>query len=168
MNPALTLLPALIAVLLDLSFAPGAALFGARPSVVLVTIGLWSVLRPEAEAMVLAPAAGIFLALLGNEPFGASLIALVPLVLAGGFYQRAGGDHRLLFSIALVMVGTLVYAGLHAALARALGSPDALGLGGLRRVAVSMALNGGFAALFALPLALIAGRTGGRRYSRRL
>lgn len=167
MNPSLTLLPAVVAVLLDLSFAPGAALFGARPSMVLITVGLWSALRPEAEAMVLAPAAGVLLGLLGNEPFGASLIALAPIVLAGSMYQRAGADHRFLFGIALVMVGTLVYAGIHALLARALGNPDAIGLGGLRRVAVAVALNGGIAALVTLPLAVLAGRAGGRRYARR-
>ena len=146
------------AVLFDLSFAPGASVLGARPSLTLVLVGLWATLRPPSEAMLLAPVAGLLLGLLGNEPLGASVLALVPVVLLGGLYAGRPGERRLLISLAVVIVGTLAYAVAYLLLVRLSGGAVPLDLAGARRLALVALLNGALATVLYWPLARAAGR----------
>lgn len=154
MNPYVTILPAFGAVLLDLSFAPGATVLGARPSVTLVTVCLWAALRPQTEAMFLAPAAGLLLGLLGNEPLGVSILAFAPLVVLGSLQRGGPVERRLLFSVALAAAGTLVYIVAFTVLARVAGSPASLSLSALPVIAATTALNCALAALLFWPLIL--------------
>ena len=168
MNGYLLIALALAAVLVDVAFAPGATLFGVRPELTLVLIALWAALRPQSEVMLLAPAAGLALGLLGNEPLGASVLALAPIALAGGSRNGASTQRRFVFSIGLVAAGTLVYAPALAAISWLLGDPSPLGLGALPTLATLMLLNAVLAAMLYWPLARLTGdpaaRTELRRY----
>lgn len=144
---------ALAAVVVDLGFAPGAALFGARPSLTLALVGSWSALRPQEEAMVLAPAAGLFLGLLGTEPFGTSVLALVPFVLLGALERPRTPGRRVLFTVAVVIAGTIAYAAVYAVVARMRGAAVPFGLAALRVDALVALLNGALAAVLYWPLA---------------
>jgi rod shape-determining protein MreD len=75
----LLLLPALAAVLLDLTLAPSLRLFEAQVSFCVAMVAVWGVLRRREETLLLAPLAGLLLGLLGNEPLGTSVLALIPV-----------------------------------------------------------------------------------------
>jgi rod shape-determining protein MreD len=153
---ALTVLLAAAAVIVDLSFAPGAAVAGARPSLTVVLVILLAALRPGGQALVFAPAAGLLLGLLGNEPLGTSLLAFVPLVLAGGIVQAMPRERRLPATLALVVLGSLVYAGVRSVLARLLGAPAPLEPAALPVYGLAALLNLG-PALLLYPLVALAG-----------
>ncbi len=167
MNGYLLIALAVAAVLVDVAFAPGATLFGVRPELTLVLIALWAALRPQPEVMLLAPAAGLTLGLLGNEPLGASVLAFAPIVLAGGSRNGASTERRFVFSIGLVAASTLVYAPALAAASWLLGDPVPLGSGALRTVATVMLLNAALAAVLYWPLARLSGDPAARNELRR-
>jgi rod shape-determining protein MreD len=153
MNPYLAVALAFVAVLLDVSMAPGAAVFGVRPSLVVVLVGLWAALRPDVEVMVLAPTAGVLLGLLGNEPLGVSVLALTPIVLLGLSQSPRTSERRFLFAIVLVITGSLAYVFVYTLAARLQGAPAPVGLGVLRVVILAALLNGLLAAVLYWPLA---------------
>ena len=153
MNPYVMAVLAFLAVLLDVSLAPGATFLGGRPSLVLVLVGLWAALRPEAEVMVLAPVAGLLLGLLGNEPLGASVLALAPIVLLGLSQRPRATERRFLFSVLLVVTGTLAYALVYTLVARLWHAPAPFSLGAVREVTLVALLNGVLAAVLYWPLA---------------
>jgi len=157
MTAALLIALALASVMVDIAVAPGATLLGVRGQVTLVLIALWAVHRPQAEAMLLAPAAGLFLGLLGNEALGVSVLALAPIVVMGTASQARSTERRLIYSIGLVIAGTLVYALVHAIVSRLLGRPFPLELGSVWTLGALVLLNAALAALLYWPLARLAG-----------
>jgi rod shape-determining protein MreD len=152
MNTALLVALAFASVLVDVAAAPGAAVFGVRPQLTLVLIALWSVLRPSAEVMWLAPAAGIMLGLLGNEALGVSVLALAPIVVFGISSNGRSTERRLFSSIGLVVAGTLAYALLHAILSGVLGRPFPLEPGSVRMLLTLCLVNAVLAAMLYWPL----------------
>lgn len=167
MKPYAPLLLVLSTVLLDLSAAPGATLFGVRPSLTLVVIGLWAALRPPSEAMLIAPAAGVLLGLLGPEPLGLSVLGFVPVVLLGSFARPRGTERRWPAAVGAVIAGTAAYLVILIVCAPLFGAMPPLGLGVLRPIAIVMVLNGALAALLYWPIAL-AGQTRPTRRAHRL
>ena len=128
MTTILLALLALSAVLVDLAFAPGAALFGVRPQFTLVVIALWAALRPDLEVMLLAPVAGLLLGLLGNETLGASVLALAPAVVLGLAIRGRSTHRRLILTMGLVVVSTLAFAVVFLLVQMLAGARPALGL----------------------------------------
>lgn len=167
MSTVLLLGLAFISVLAEIAFAPGAGLLGVRPQLTLVMISLWSALRPEAEAMLLAPAAGLMLGLLANEPLGVSVLAFAPIVLLSGIGEHRSPERRFAFTVGLTAAGTLAYALIYAVFARVLGEGVPVGLGSLRALTAVAAVNAALAALLYWPLARISGDTGARNELRR-
>jgi rod shape-determining protein MreD len=104
--PALT---ALLAALLDLTAASRLSLFGGHPSVCVAVVAAWTVLRRRRAAMTLAPLAGIALGLLGNEPLGASVLGLAPVVLLGQLRDRDRPEGRLRATVGLALAGAAAY-----------------------------------------------------------
>lgn len=153
MNPYVVAVLAFVAVLLDVSLAPGATFLGGRPSLVLVLVGLWAALRPEAEVMVLVPVAGLLLGLIGNEPLGASVLALTPFVLLGLTQRPRTSERRFLFAVLLVLTGTLAYALIYTVVARLWGEPAPITVEAMRAVTLAALLNGLLAAVLYWPLA---------------
>jgi rod shape-determining protein MreD len=66
-------------VVLQMAASPAVSLLGVHADLVVVWLGCWAAIRGKEELMVLIPVAGIGLGLLGREPLGASLLALMPL-----------------------------------------------------------------------------------------
>lgn len=153
MNAVLLVGLAFSSVLVDIAAAPGATVFGVRPQLTLVLIALWSVLRPSAEVMWLAPAAGIVLGLLGNEALGVSVLALAPIVVLGLSSSGRSTERRIVTSVGLVVAGTLVYALIHAILNSVLGRPFPLELGSVRMLLILCVVNAALAAMLYWPLA---------------
>lgn len=128
MTTVLLALLAFAAVLVDLAVAPGATLAGARPQFTLVVIALWAALRPELEVMLLAPAAGLLLGVLGNEPLGASVLALAPAVVLGLAGRGRSTKRHFLRTLGLVAAATPAYAAVFLIVGWLAGARPALGL----------------------------------------
>jgi len=168
MSTVLILALAAACVVLDISFAPGATLLGGRAQLTLVVVALWAALRPEAEAMLLAPVAGVLLGLLGNEPLGLSLIAFAPVVALGAMREERSTERRFASTIGLVAIASLVYVVAAVVISRVAGQTLPLRLGSFRTIAVVTALNLGLATVLYWPLARTAGDPGARPEPRRL
>jgi rod shape-determining protein MreD len=167
MSTVLLLALAFASVLVDVAAAPGAELFGVRAQFTLVLVALWSVLRPPAEVMLLAPAAGLLLGLLGNEPLGVSVLALAPVVLLGLSTNSRSTERRVFSSIVLVVAGTLAYALVHAVLGGIAGGPFPLELGSVRVLLTLCLVNTLLAAVLYWPLARLPGDVSARDEIRR-
>jgi rod shape-determining protein MreD len=167
MSAALLVALAFASVLVDVAAAPGATVFGVRPQLTLVLVALWSVLRPSAEVMWLAPAAGIMLGLLGSEALGVSVLALAPIVMLGVSSNGRSTERRLFSSIGLVVAGTLAYALIHAILSSVMGRPFPLELGSVRMLLILCAVNVALATVLYWPLARLPSATNVRDEIRR-
>jgi rod shape-determining protein MreD len=152
MSTILLLLLAFACVLLEIAFAPGATLFGGRAQLTLVVIALWAALRPADETMLLALTAGLLLGLLGNEPLGLSVLAFAPIVALGVMNEERSTEGRLVRTIGLVAIGTLVYAVADLVVSRLAGRTIPLAVGTLQAVLVVAVLNLGLAAMLYWPL----------------
>jgi rod shape-determining protein MreD len=168
MSTILLLLLAFACVIVDLSFAPGAALFGGRAQLTLVVIALWAALRPLEESMLLAPAAGLLMGLIGNEPLGLSVLAFAPIVALGATNEERSTERRFILTIGLVAIGTFVYAVADLIISRLAGRTIPVSTATIQPVLVVTALNVGLAALLYWPLARLSvdpsARTELRRY----
>ncbi|MDQ4100524.1 MAG: rod shape-determining protein MreD, partial [Chloroflexota bacterium] len=141
MSTILLLLLAFACVLLEIAFAPGATVFGGRAQLSLVVIALWSVLRPADEAMLLAPAAGLLLGLLGNEPLGLSVLAFAPVVALGMLNEERSIERRFVLTLGLVALGTFVYAVADLTIFRLAGRTIPVAFSTLQAVLVVTILN---------------------------
>lgn len=157
MSTALLIALAFASVLVDVAAAPGAEIFGVRAQFTLVLVALWSVLRPSAEVMLLAPAAGLLLGLLGSEPLGVSVLALTPIAVLGLSSNSRSTERRVLTSIGLVVAGTLAYALIHGFVSGLLGGPFSLGIDRLRSLFALCLVNAALAAVLYWPLAKLPG-----------
>src|SRR5215207_2790079 len=162
MSTILLLALAFACVIVDLSFAPGATLFGGRAQVALVVIALWAALRPPDEAMLLAPAAGLLLGLVGNEPLGLSVLAFAPIVALGVLNEERSTERRFVLTIGLVAIGTVVYAVTDLVISRLAGRTIPVAAGTIQTVLVVTLLNVGLAALLYWPLARLSIDPGAR------
>ena len=109
MRVVFLLVTAAVAVLLDLTLGPGLRAFGAQPSLTVAVVTVWAVLRRRQEAMVLAPAAGLMLGLLGNQPLGAAVMALAFVVLLGTLRDPNVAEGRFRATLAIAAAGSAAY-----------------------------------------------------------
>ncbi|MBI2761739.1 MAG: hypothetical protein HYX51_09985 [Chloroflexi bacterium] len=112
MSLLLLLIPAAAAALLDLTLFANIRLLGAHPLLSVALVSVWAVLRRREEAMVLAPAAGLLLGLFGNEPLGASVLGLAPLVLMAAMRDPSTPDGRLSMCVWVAFAGAALYVAL--------------------------------------------------------
>lgn len=103
------LLAALAAALTDLTVTPSFRAFGGHASLSVALVAVWAVLRRPDEAMLLAPAAGLLLGLLGNEPLGASVLALAPAVLLASLRNPASTEGRFTAAMAIAFAAAAAY-----------------------------------------------------------
>ncbi len=103
------LIPALIAAVLDLTVGSQLDLFGGRPAFAVAVVAVWAVLRRRDEALVLAPLTGLLLGLLGNEPLGASVIGLAPVVLIAGLRDPSAVEGRFAMTLIAAAAGAALY-----------------------------------------------------------
>lgn len=156
MSLILLLIPAFLAALLDLTAVPAFRFFGAHPSLSVAIIAVWAVLRRREEAMVMAPAAGLTLGLLGNEPLGASILGLAPVVLLAAMRNPEMTEGRFSIAIGVALAGAAVYVFMVAVLTAIAGklAPEPLPL--LRQMAGTALLTAPLTAMLYLPLVRIA------------
>jgi hypothetical protein len=109
MRVALTLVAAGCIALLDLALFANVRVFDSHPSGAVAAVAVWCVLRRRDEAMLLAPAAGLFLGLLGNEPLGASVLGLAPTVLLAVRRAPPAADGRFLTTLEAAAAGSALY-----------------------------------------------------------
>jgi rod shape-determining protein MreD len=155
MSAAVTVVIAVLAAVLDISAAPGYDLWGARPSLSVVVVALWSALRPTGEAMLIAPVAGIALGLLGNEPLGVSVLAFVAIVLVGWLRRPSGAERRFAWALIVVAAGTVITTLLQSLALLAGGAAGAFSASGLRLTGANIVLNLALGAVLYFPLVIV-------------
>jgi rod shape-determining protein MreD len=152
----LLLIPAFLAALFDLTVASAFRLFGAQPSITVALLAAWAVLRRREEAMLMAPAAGLVLGLLGNEPLGASMLGLAPVVLLASMRNPEVTEGRIYIAVAVALGGAAAYVLIVAVITSIAGKfapePQAL----LRQMAGTALLTAPMTAMVYFPLARIA------------
>lgn len=153
MSILLLLLPALTAALLDLTLSPGLRAFGGHPSVSVALVAAWAVLRRREEAMLLAPLTGLLLGLLGNEPLGASLLALAPTVVVAQLHDVNKPEGRLTATLGTAFAGAALYVALVAATEAAVGRGVPAPAAMLRAMGATGLLTTAIALLLYWPLA---------------
>lgn len=167
MKPYLATIPVALAVLLDISFAPTASLWGARASLTLAMVVVWCVLRPRAEALTVVTAAGLLLGVLGNEPVGVALIALIPLMLLVEVADDPIVEHPLLSALVLTVIGVISYLVAREVLLAVVGARPTFALGSVRGLVITALLTTAATALLYFPVALLSGRVGANARGRR-
>lgn len=156
MSALLVLLTALLVALLDLTLLPSMRVFDAHPSAAVATVAVWSVLRRREEAMLLAPAAGLMLGLLGNEPLGASILGLAPTVLFATRRDPAAPDGRFTAVVRAACLGTVAYTLTLAVLLAVLRDVPLAPLALARQMVVTAALTALLAGMLYWPVARVA------------
>jgi rod shape-determining protein MreD len=99
----------LLAAIVQTASLPLFSVFGAHPSLILIVLASWAVVRGQEEAMVLIPVAGLALGLLDSHPLGLHLLALVPLALLLLVHNLRLVQADLVVALAVVLVATLAY-----------------------------------------------------------
>jgi rod shape-determining protein MreD len=97
------------AILVQATIMPviGVSIF---PDVALVMLLVWSALRGVQEGLVWAFGIGLLLDALALDPLGGNALALLPVVLLGGFASRRFFQSSLLVPVLATIAGTLLHA----------------------------------------------------------
>ncbi|MDO8563322.1 MAG: rod shape-determining protein MreD [Candidatus Limnocylindria bacterium] len=122
MRVVLALAVPLLAALLQGSVAPLVAIGGARPNLIVLVAGSWSVAAGAREAVWWAFVGGIAADLLSGGPLGAQALAALPAVAAIGLGDPARPS-GLVTGAAAVGVAALVTAFLYVAILALAGQP---------------------------------------------
>lgn len=99
----------LFVVILQVAAAPSFNLLSVHADLPVVWLGCWASMRGRQETMVLIPLAGIALGLLGHEPMGASLLALMPVLAISWLEEGRTGRGRFLLTLLLVFAAGVLY-----------------------------------------------------------
>lgn len=110
MRPALLVALGALVAILDISAGSTVRAFGGSPSVAVALLAVWGVVRPREEALLIAPAAGVTLGLLGQGPLGAPLLALLPVVLLGAIRAPEASGRRLTAVVLIAITGAVINA----------------------------------------------------------
>ena len=153
MKAALLLVAGAMAALLDLTVTPGIRALGGHPSVCVALVAVWAVLRRREEAMVLAPATGLMLGLLGNEPLGASIVGLAPAVLLASRRDPDVTEGRFVAALGIAAVSAAAYVAVVALAGAATGGGIPSPAETLRAMAGTAVLTAPIAALVYWPVA---------------
>lgn len=156
MSLILLLIPAVVVALLDLTVASALRVFDAQPSISVALLAAWAVLRRREEAMVMAPAAGLVLGLLGNEPLGASMLGLAPVVLLASMRNPEVTEGRFYITVAVALAGAAAYVLTVAVITSIAGKLAPAPLALIRQMAGTALLTALVTAVVYFPLARIA------------
>jgi rod shape-determining protein MreD len=97
------------AALAQVSAVPEFSILGAQPNLVIALLVAWMAIRPRREALLLIPAAGLFLGLVDSKPLGLAMLALAPLVLLTEIRELKPVESEFLPAIAVMIMATLAY-----------------------------------------------------------
>ena len=91
------------------SVMPAFPVFGVVPNLVLALAVCWTVVRGQQEAMIVVPMAGVCLSLVGSQPLGVALLAMMPVLLLSELRALRLTPSDFLLTVALVFLSSLVY-----------------------------------------------------------
>ncbi len=148
----------LLVVILQVAAAPSFNLLGVHADLPVVWLCCWAAVRGWEESILLIPVAGLGLGLLGREPLGASLLALLPVLAIGWLEDGRTGRGRFLTTLLMVFVAGFLYAVIHAAASFVGGEGLGPPLNVLRVAPSAGMLDVLTAALWFWPIRLVFGR----------
>jgi len=148
----------LFIIVLQVAAAPSFTYLTVHADLVVVWLGCWAVIRGRNEVMVLIPVAGIGLGLLGREPLGTSLLALMPIAALAALYEMRPIRARFLTTIAIVFAASLLYTCIHALAGFAGGEPLGQPLDVVRVAPRAAVLDAMVAAVWYWPLRVLFSR----------
>jgi rod shape-determining protein MreD len=94
---------------LDVSAMPYLKVLGVTPDFVLIFAACYAVLRPQDEAMIAVPIAGLMHDLTNGDPIGASILGFAPLVILAGVVRIRAVETQFIAALAVVATGTLAW-----------------------------------------------------------
>jgi rod shape-determining protein MreD len=94
---------------LGVSALPYLKILGVSPDLLLVFAAAYAVLRPQDEAMIIIPVAGLMHDLTNGDPLGASFIGFAPLVILGTAIQIRAVETQFIRALMVVASGTIVW-----------------------------------------------------------
>lgn len=109
MKYVLATLVAWFLAVLDVSALPYIKILGVTPDLLLVFAASYAVLRPQDEAMIAVPLAGLMHDLTSGDPLGASILGFAPLVVLAAVVQIRAVETQLIPALIVVAVGTLLW-----------------------------------------------------------
>jgi rod shape-determining protein MreD len=128
-----------LTALAEASVLPMFQVQGLQPSLTLVVLVAWLMVRGEGEALVLVPFAGLFLGLAGSAPLGTALLALAPMAILNEVRGARLGEGQLLVAVIFTVVLTVLYHLIHLLVFALQGDAGNL-LGGVARVILPVCL----------------------------
>jgi hypothetical protein len=148
----------LLVVVLQVAAAPSFHLLGVHADLPVVWLSCWAAVRGRQEAMLLIPLAGLGLGLLGREPLGASLLALLPVLAIGWLEDGRAGRGQFLTTLLMIFVAGFLYSVIHAVASFAGGEGMGPPLNVLRVAPRAAMLDVLTAALWFWPIRLVFGK----------
>lgn len=149
------LILALFAWLLSLqsvTVMPHIELLGVTPNLPLILACCWAALRSEEEALVGIPIIAVTRDLVSSDPLGTSLLAMAPIVVLGVISHQRPIDSAFPPTVAVVVVGTLIYELIYSAVLAATGQPVDFGYVVVRVLVPAMVVNALFSPIIYLPV----------------
>lgn len=148
----------LFVVVLQVAAAPSFTYLGVHADLPVVWLGCWAAVRGPRDLLPLVALAGIGLGLIGREPLGASMLALLPLAGLAVVGDPRPAFGRFLAALLIVCAAGLAYAVIHA-LASFAGGEGMGSVFNVLQVAPRAAiLDAMVAALWYWPVRLLFGR----------
>jgi rod shape-determining protein MreD len=93
----------------NVSALPYLKVLGVTPDFVLILAACWAVLRPQDEAMIVVPIAGLLHDLMYGDPLGTSVLAFAPLVILAAVVHIRAVETQFIPSLIVTAAGTLTY-----------------------------------------------------------
>jgi len=138
----------------DVSALPYLKVFGVTPDLLLVFAAAYAVLRPQNEAMIVVPLAGLMHDLTNGDPLGTSVLGFAPLVMLATVVQIRAVETQFIPAIAVVAVGTLIWGAIRMAVLSVTGQ-EVQWLDAVLRVVVPLTIvNVIFTPIVYVPLTL--------------
>ena len=109
MKYALAFVLAFLLAILEVSFMPYFQVLEVTPSLVLMFVASWAVVRGQEEAFVVVPLAGFIRDLVTSDPLGTSALAFTPIVLLAAAVQLRSMDSDFVPTVMVVAAGSLSY-----------------------------------------------------------
>lgn len=137
---------------LDVSALPYMKILGVTPDLVLVLAACYAVLRPQDEAMIAVPIAGLMHDLTNGDPLGASVLGFAPLVLIAAAVHIRAVETQLIPALIVVSAGTLTWGALRMSVLAVTGQEVQWFDATLRVIAPLAVVNTLFLPLIYMPL----------------
>ncbi len=136
----------------QVSALPYLKLLGVTPDLVLILGACWAVLRPQDEAMIVAPIAGLMHDLATGDPLGTSVLAFAPLVILAASVRIRAVETQFIAALVVVSAGTLAWGAIRMIVLSVSGQEIQWFQATIRVVLPLAAVNTLFMPLFYMPL----------------